>query len=140
MLFVHFHYFLCHGFYQELVVALHGLVMQFETNFGVVALQFLEEDRQKENAPSAAAITASGWIVVGPGQPSGMESAMHSTPSSGGKNTRGLRASFSTSHLNAFGTNQPVITGENFHFTSVYYDNSSSGRNQNLISVGITAL
>mgnify|MGYP000589179469 CR=1 FL=1 len=46
-------------FYQELVVALYGLVVQFETNFGVVALQFLEEDRQKENGPSAAA-----WISI----------------------------------------------------------------------------
>lgn len=100
-------------FYQELVVALYGLVVQFETNFGVVALQFLEEDRQKENAPSAAAITSSGWIVVGPGQPSGVEAGAHTNPSSGGKNPRGFRASFSSSHPNAFGSNHPVVSGEN---------------------------
>lgn len=102
-------------FYQELVVALYGLVVQFETNFGVVALQFLEEDRQKENGPSAAAITSSGWIVVGPGQPPGVEAGAHTNPSSGGKNPRGLRASFSSSHPNAFGINHPVVSGENKH-------------------------
>lgn len=73
--------------------------MQFETNFGVVALQFLEEDRQRENAPSAAAITPSGWIVVGSGPSSGMETITHT---SGGKNPKGLRPSFSTSQLSTF--------------------------------------
>ena len=95
------------------MVALHGLVMQFETNFGVVALQFLEEDRQKENAPSAAAITPSGWIVVGSGPASGTDAITHTSPGSGSKNPKGLRASFSTSHLTSFGSNQLVISGEN---------------------------
>lgn len=106
-------FILCVLSYQELVVALHGLVVQFETNFGVVALQFLEEDRQKENGPSAAAITSSGWIVVGSGQPSGVEAGAQTNPNSGGKNPRGLRASFSSSHLSAFGSNHPVVSGEN---------------------------
>lgn len=102
---------------QELVVGLHGLVMQFETNFGVVALQFLEEDRQKENAPPAAAITPSGWIVVGSGPTSGMEAITHTSPgSSGSKNPKGMRASFSTSHLNTFAANPPVVSGKNLQF------------------------
>ena len=101
---------------QELVVGLHGLVMQFETNFGVVALQFLEEDRQKENAPPAAAITPSGWIVVGSGPSSGMEAITHTSPGSATKNSKGMRASFSTSHLSSFATNPPpVVSGENLH-------------------------
>ena len=88
--------------------------MQFETNFGVVALQFLEEDRQKENAPPVAAITPSGWIVVGSGPSSGMEGITHTSPSSAGsKNSKGIRASFSMSHLNSFAANQPVVSGKN---------------------------
>ena len=93
--------------------------MQFETNFGVVALQFLEEDRQKENAPPAAAITSSGWIVVGSGPSSGMEAITHTSPGSGNKNPKGMRASLSTSHLNTFAANQPVVSGESFLLTSV---------------------
>lgn len=88
--------------------------MQFETNFGVVALQFLEEDRQKENAPPAAAITPSGWIVVGSGPSSGMEAITHTSPGSGSKsNSKGIRASFSTSHLSSFATNPPAVSGKN---------------------------
>lgn len=98
--------------FQELVVGLHGLVMQFETNFGVVALQFLEEDRQRENAPSAAAITPSGWIVVGSGPSSSVEGVSHAIPGSASKSSKGLRASFSTSHLSSFATNPPVVSGE----------------------------
>lgn len=98
--------------FQELVVGLHGLVMQFETNFGVVALQFLEEDRQRENAPPAAAITPSGWIVVGSGPSSSVEGVSHAIPGSGSKSSKGLRASFSTSHLSSFATNPPVVSGE----------------------------
>lgn len=100
------------------MVALHGLVMQFETNFGVVALQFLEEDRQKENAPSAAAVTPSGWIVVGSGPSSGMEPITHTSPGSGSKNPKGLRPSFSTSHLNTFAANPPVVSGKSLPFQS----------------------
>lgn len=98
--------------FQELVVGLHGLVMQFETNFGVVALQFLEEDRQRENAPPAAAITPSGWIVVGSGPSSSVEGVSHAIPGTGSKSSKGLRASFSTSHLSSFATNPPVVSGE----------------------------
>ena len=94
--------------------------MQFETNFGVVALQFLEEDRQRENAPSAAAITPSGWIVVGSGPSSVMEAITHTSPSSGGgKNPKGMRASFSTSHLNTFAANPPVVSGEIYSHTCI---------------------
>ncbi|XP_015778065.1 PREDICTED: regulatory-associated protein of mTOR-like [Acropora digitifera] len=112
---------------KELVVALYGLVVQFETNFGVVALQFLEEDRQKENGPSAAAITSSGWIVVGPGQPPGVEAGAHTNPSSGGKNPRGLRASFSSSHPNAFGSNHPVVSGQHMSPAPFLAYSSSGG-------------
>lgn len=112
---------------KELVVALYGLVVQFETNFGVVALQFLEEDRQKENGPSAAAITSSGWIVVGPGQPPGVEAGAHTNPSSGGKNPRGLRASFSSSHPNAFGSNHPVVSGQHMSPAPLLAYSSSGG-------------
>ena len=98
--------------FQELVVGLRGLVMQFETNFGVVALQFLEEDRQRENAPSAAAITPSGWIVVGSGPSSSADGVSNAIPGSGSKSSKGLRASFSTSHLSNFAANPPVVSGE----------------------------
>lgn len=96
--------------FQELVVGFHGLVMQFETNFGVVALQFLEEDRQRENAPPAAAITPSGWIVVGSGPSSNTEGVSNAIPER--KSSKGLRASFSTSHISSFATNPPVVSGE----------------------------
>jgi len=86
--------------------------MQFETNFGVVALQFLEEDRQRENAPPAAAITPSGWIVVGSGLASTAEGVANAIPGSERKGSRGLRASFSTSHLSNFATNPPVVSGQ----------------------------
>ena len=49
--------------------ALYGLVSQFETNFGVVAIQFLEEeDRLREMQPQPP-MTSTGWIVVTPGVP-----------------------------------------------------------------------
>ena len=86
--------------------------MQFETNFGVVALQFLEEDRQRENAPSAAAITPSGWIVVGSGPSSGMEAITHTSSGGGGKNPKGLRPSFSTSQLNTFASTPHSSSGK----------------------------
>ena len=99
-------------------------MLQFETNFGVVALQFLEEDRQRENAPPAAAITPSGWIVVGSGPSSGLEPITHMSPSSGVKNTKGIRSSFSTSNLNTFAANPPVVSGEEFsnlYLTRTFY-------------------
>ena len=86
--------------------------MQFETNFGVVALQFLEEDRQRENAPSAAAITPSGWIVVGSGPSSGMEAITHTSSGGGGKNPKGLRPSFSTSQLSTFASTPHSSSGK----------------------------
>lgn len=97
----------CFTIYQELVVALHGLVIQYETNFGVIALQFLEEDRQKENAPPAAAITSSGWIVVGSGsspQPNSQlpPEVLPSTSPSNRKLSAGMRPSFSTSQLSTY--------------------------------------
>lgn len=89
------------------MVALHGLVIQYETNFGVIALQFLEEDRQKENAPPAAAITSTGWIVVGSGtSPSSGGAAPfqdnhhpQNSPSSRKSSTTGIRTSFSSTQL-----------------------------------------
>ena len=95
------------------MVALHGLVVQFETNFGIVALQFLEEDRLKENAPSAAAVAPGGWIVVGSGSsPSiGIEHAALASPNAG-KLIKGMRTSFSSSQLSSFACNPPVTSGE----------------------------
>lgn len=92
------------------MVALHGLVVQFETNFGVVALQFLEEDRLKENAPSAAAITPSGWIVVGGGQsPTKQElSTPSASPSSTKPAKSTIRQSLSTSQLSSYAGNSVV--------------------------------
>lgn len=93
--------------FQELVVGVHGLVIQYETNFGVIALQFLEEDRQKENAPPAAAITSTGWIVVGSGSsPSSgggvpLQDSHHSqsSPSSRKSSATGMRTSFSSNQI-----------------------------------------
>lgn len=116
---------------KELVVALHGLVLQFETNFGVVALQFLEEDRQRENAPPAAAITPSGWIVVGSGPSSGLEPITHMSPSSGVKNTKGIRSSFSTSNLNTFAANPPVVSGQHMSSSLMTYSSSSGSSGSN---------
>ncbi|XP_028395165.1 regulatory-associated protein of mTOR-like isoform X2 [Dendronephthya gigantea] len=49
---------------EEVVRALYGLVSQFEGNFGVVALQFVEEEvRLRETQPQPA-VTSSGWIVL----------------------------------------------------------------------------
>ena len=93
--------------------------MQFETNFGVVALQFLEEDRQRENAPSAAAITPSGWIVVGSGPSSGMEAITHTSSGSGSKNPKALRPSFSTSQLNTFACTPHSGSGKTDLFKTV---------------------
>ena len=46
---------------------MYGLVSQFESNFGVVAIQFLEEeDRLRETQPHPP-MTSTGWIVVTPG-------------------------------------------------------------------------
>ncbi|XP_031551677.1 regulatory-associated protein of mTOR-like [Actinia tenebrosa] len=97
---------------KELVVALHGIVIQYETNFGVIALQFLEEDMQKENAPPAAAITSTGWIVVGSGSsPSSGGSVppfqdihhlQQSSPSSRKSSATGIRTSFSSTQLSAW--------------------------------------
>jgi hypothetical protein len=87
-------------------VALHGLVIQYEANFGVIALQFLEEDRQKENAPSAAAITSTGWIVVGSGSspsPGGVpppDSQPQNSPSARKTSSTAIRTSFSSTQLN----------------------------------------
>ncbi|CAH3189979.1 unnamed protein product [Porites evermanni] len=116
---------------KELVVGLHGLVMQFETNFGVVALQFLEEDRQRENAPSAAAITPSGWIVVGSGPSSGMEAITHTSSGSGSKNPKALRPSFSTSQLNTFASTPHSGSGQHMPHPLMTYSSSSSSTGSN---------
>lgn len=116
---------------KELVVGLHGLVMQFETNFGVVALQFLEEDRQRENAPSAAAITPSGWIVVGSGPSSGMEAITHTSSGGGGKNPKGLRPSFSTSQLSTFASTPHSSSGQHMPHPLMTYSSSSGSTGSN---------
>ena len=48
---------------QELVVALGGLVRQFETQFAAVAYQCLEEERQA-SSPIVSAVAPGGWNVV----------------------------------------------------------------------------
>lgn len=126
---------------KELVVGLHSLVMQFETNFGVVALQFLEEDRMKENAPPAAAITPSGWIVVGSGPASAVEVITHTSPGSGSKNpTKGMRTSFSTSNLNTFAANPPVVSGQHVSPALMTYSSSSGSSGSNEFISGIKDL
>lgn len=50
--------------------ALHRLVTQFESNFGVVAIQFLEEKNLLRESQPPPAMTSTGWIVVSPGVPS----------------------------------------------------------------------
>ncbi|EDO47933.1 predicted protein [Nematostella vectensis] len=105
---------------KELVVSLHGLVIQFETNFGVVALQFLDEDRQKENAPPAAAITSTGWIVVGSGSSGTPTTPEPQTPVR--KLSRGLRTSLSSSQL-SHQTNSPAGL---MHYSSSSSSSSSS--------------
>ncbi|XP_078609645.1 regulatory-associated protein of mTOR-like isoform X2 [Branchiostoma floridae x Branchiostoma japonicum] len=57
---------------KELVVALHQLVLQFESNFASIALHFIEEERQREQSQLAmgAAVTPGGWTVVVGGSPS----------------------------------------------------------------------
>lgn len=88
------------------MVALHGLVIQYETNFGVIALQFLEEDLHRENAPPAAAITSTGWIVVGSGASPQQNThlAQEAMPSSSPqhKMSAGIRPSFSSSQLSNY--------------------------------------
>ena len=54
---------------QEVVRALYGLVSQFESNFGVVAVQFLEEEDRLRDMQPQPAVTSTGWIVVTPGVP-----------------------------------------------------------------------
>ena len=53
-------------FLKELSVAFGGLVVQFEAQFSVVALQLLSEEQQKERhpAPVVTAEAPGGWNVV----------------------------------------------------------------------------
>lgn len=51
--------------FQELVVALAGLVEKFEQQFMVVAARISEEEKAKDRAsPVIVAETAGGWTVV----------------------------------------------------------------------------
>ena len=60
--------------------ALYGLIAQFQTNFGVVAIQFLEEeDRLRETQPQPA-MTSTGWIVLTPGLPTPPASVLAMSP------------------------------------------------------------
>ena len=63
------------------MVAFYGLITQFESAFSVVAVQFLEEDRQREMMGSSTqdAETKKGWILVAQGN----ESAFMASTDSG---------------------------------------------------------
>ena len=52
-----------------MVVAFYGLIIQFENAFSVVAVQFLEEDRQRDILGSSPhdPETKKGWILVAQG-------------------------------------------------------------------------
>ena len=54
------------------MVAFYGLIMQFENAFSVVAVQFLEEDRQRDIMGSSPhdPETKKGWILVAQGSDS----------------------------------------------------------------------
>lgn len=66
---------------QELVVAFHGQIIQFENNFCAVAVQFLEEDKKRELLGTSPRDSGKkGWILVGQG-PSTKEAFMASTDS-----------------------------------------------------------
>lgn len=54
---------------KELVIAFYGLIVQFEHAFSAVAVQFLEEDRQREVFGSSPRDpeTRKGWILVAQG-------------------------------------------------------------------------
>ncbi|XP_065066347.1 regulatory-associated protein of mTOR-like [Rhopilema esculentum] len=65
---------------KELVVAFHGQIIQFENNFGAVAIQFLEEDKKRELLGSQRDSNNKGWILVGQGS-SSKEAFMASTDS-----------------------------------------------------------
>ena len=50
------------------MVAFYGHIVQFENNFSAVAVQFLEEDRQREILGTSPRDPAKkGWILVGQG-------------------------------------------------------------------------
>ncbi|XP_046854750.1 regulatory-associated protein of mTOR-like isoform X4 [Xenia sp. Carnegie-2017] len=49
---------------EEVVRALYGLVSQFESNFGVVAIQFLEEEDRLRDTQPQPATTSGGWVVL----------------------------------------------------------------------------
>ena len=49
---------------KELVVAMSGLVTQFETQFVAVATQFISEERLKEHNPVIGAVAPGGWNMV----------------------------------------------------------------------------
>ena len=75
------------------MVAFYGHIIQFENNFSVVAVQFLEEDRQREMMGGSPrdAETKKGWILVAQGS---KEAAfMASTDSSTLKKAPGLCSS-----------------------------------------------
>ncbi len=55
---------LCLLLLQELVVAIQGLIAQFEKQFSAVALQYLEGEKQREQHPLVAAVALGGWNVV----------------------------------------------------------------------------
>ena len=50
------------------MVAFQGQIVQFENNFGVVAVHFLEEDRKRDLLGSSPRDSSKkGWILVGQG-------------------------------------------------------------------------
>ena len=53
------------AYFQELVVAISGLVAQFEMQFAAVAYQMMEEEKQQQLAnPIISGVTSGGWTLV----------------------------------------------------------------------------
>ena len=51
--------------FQELVVAVGGLVSQFETQFAAVALQHMEEEKQQATGSTMVTpIAPGGWNLI----------------------------------------------------------------------------
>ena len=92
---------------QEVVRALYGLVSQFESNFGVVAVQFLEEEDRLRDMQPQPAMTSTGWIVVTPGVPVPPNLA-HVSPQTSKTKSR-IKSRGSVPNLTAI-AGQPVVT------------------------------
>jgi hypothetical protein len=92
---------------QEVVRALYGLVSQFESNFGVVALQFLEEEDRIRDTQPQPAMTSSGWIVLTPGIPVPPNMALVSPQTS---KTKRMKSRGSVPNLTSLAGSQTSVT------------------------------